>query len=35
MLNYGNQEAAVRLPGVMDEKVLPWHMRRTALPAAK
>ena len=35
MLNYGAREAAVRLPGVFDEKVLPWHMQRIALPPAK
>jgi hypothetical protein len=35
MLNYGDREAAVRLSGVFEEKVLPWHMQRTALPPAK
>ena len=35
MLNYGAVEANVRLSGVFEEKVLPWHMQRTALPPAK
>ncbi len=35
MLNYGDREAAVRLSGVFEEKVLPWHIQRTGLPAAK
>ncbi len=35
MLNYGDREADLRLPGVFEEKVLPWHMQRTALPPAK
>ena len=35
MLNYGAQAAGVRLSGVFDETVPPWHMQRAALPAAK